>query len=513
MRYLPSDSISDEFWKKLRPKVIALLSHTYCLRSWSENSLHLPKSLYRVQEYIKDAWGQPLLADLAEEAYLSPHYTLEDIELLKPLGTRDISYPQMISRLRSDIGRDDSKMKAIATDEDWHTQMAQLLLKLSKTSPSYKHLKSLELIPLQDSSWVSAKDSPVFLPHTGGHPIPTDLGLRLIQPAAISNTTRKSLFLHLGAEEADPDTVIDLIIGMYYPSGPMYNIDAHISHLRYLYWNLLQDDAAPNKDIYLIHQSMNRVHRTGQFMKYIYFKDEEEQEQKEPCESQEGSYRPQRLLQSAPPENPAAPGLSVQFLNPKYLYAVPTDAVHNGRSWKLWLNEYLGVHNYVQLLHPQLPRMSDEFKYIIRYRSEKLVGLLKYYWSFYESKMSPTVTSELRKCCVPADAGQMLPLESTFLPLRRLKESIEKLNIDKFPFLIMPAALTDADENDWQFLKRFGVGFGNGSDELYFHIEALRIFATENQEECSPNALKALVKVYGAIERSCSSSEHVRHVW
>ena len=59
MRYLPSDSISDDFWKMLRPKIIYLLTKTSCIRSWRGAFLHLPNQLYFLDDKYKDGHGEP----------------------------------------------------------------------------------------------------------------------------------------------------------------------------------------------------------------------------------------------------------------------------------------------------------------------------------------------------------------------------------------------------------------------------------------------------------------------
>lgn len=229
-------------------------------------------------------------------------------------------------------------------------------------------------------------------------------------------------------------------------------------------------------------------------------------------EEEEEEYGPQQLLQSYPLENPDAPGLVVHFLNAGYLDAVPTGALHQGRSWKQWLTEFAGVQSYPQIQHPRRRTLSDEFNYIIEHRPEKLVGLLRRYWSYYEPKMVYYVERVLKKCWVPSDADLATELKSTFLPLPRLKALVERLEIVDFPFLIMPEELTDEDENEWRFLKRFGVRSSGGSDDLHFYVEALSRIADENEDECDSDILEALFEVYGAIERNCSTSDDAAYI-
>jgi hypothetical protein len=174
--------------------------------------------------------------------------------------------------------------------------------------------------------------------------------------------------------------------------------------------------------------------------------------------------------------------------------------------------ELAGVQSYPQLQNPNRRTLSDEFKYVIEHRPEKLVGLLKRYWSFYEPQMTDDVVRVLKECWVPSDEHLAVDLKSTFLPLPRLKAMVERLEILDFPFLTMPEELTDEDENEWQFLKRFGVRSRGRSDDLYFYVEALSRIADENEDECNSDILRALFDVYGAIERNCSSSNDAAYV-
>jgi hypothetical protein len=457
----------------------------------------LPSQLRRVPVHARDRYDEPLFADLVEEAYLSRDYTFTDYKALSPLGTCQMTCHDMIRRIQADLGRADSKMKPITTDEDWHTRAAKLLSNhFANATRNVETIKSLNLIPLQDRRWVSARTRPIFLPTTGDNPIPTDLGLNLVQPVAALNDARRTLFSHLGVTTALSSSRISHISDRYDASS-LCTMDENISHLRYLYWNLSQDILALDRNIFLIDQNGNRVYR---HIESVYFEEEDEE------------YGPRQLLQSAPLENPDAPGFAVHFLNVAYLDAVPTGALHQGRSWKQWLMELAGVQSYPRLQNPNRRTLSDEFKYVIEHRPEKLVELLKRYWSFYEPEMTDDIVRVLKECWVPSDEHLAVDLKSTFLPLPRLKAMVERLEILDFPFLTMPEELTDEDENEWQFLKRFGVRSRGRSDDLYFYVEALSRIADENEDECNSDILRALFDVYGAIERNCSSSNDAAYV-
>ncbi|CZR61946.1 uncharacterized protein PAC_11843 [Phialocephala subalpina] len=507
MRYLPSDAIADEFWRNLRPKVISLLQGTRCLWPWSESSLCLPNKLHWVTWDCKDRHGQPLLADLMEEGYLSTSYAWQDFESLRPLGTSYLNYTLLIERLRADLERPDSKMKGVATEEDWHTRTANLLCNLF-TSPNNSNgvqsLRALELIPLQGNRWVSATRTPLFaghiyLPTTGTIPIPTDLGINLVHSGAVANVARKTLFMHLGVTSASASNIISLIKTRYL-SGGSFTLEDNKSHLRYLFWNLPQSELALDNSIFLLDNVGTVVCRTPGRVKYIYFEEADEE------------YGPLQLFQTAPPESRNAPGLAVHYLSASYLVAVSPESRHNRRSWKQWLADFAGVKSFPQIRNPESQVLSDEFFYILWNRPNKVFGLLKHYWFFYGSEMTPDVIASLKDWPAPSHDVFRTPLKNAFLPLPRLKSIIERLGIAYFPFVILPEELTGQDENEWQFLQVFSDRPSIGTDDVHFYVEALKRVVLESGPECSSASLEALFEVYGFIERSCVSPQDGDHV-
>lgn len=505
MRYLPDDSISDEFWRELKPLIVSQLRKTPILLPWSETTPRLPIDVYYVPAFFRDKHGQPLVADSENEEYLSPKYTSNDIERLGPLGLPKINWGHVLERFCSDLTTKNPKMWADnPIDKDWHMRVASLLLNGLKSNVG-KRIKSLKLIPLQGSTpvsananlstlWISAANRSIYFPKTGNIPIPSDLGLDLVEQTAASNNKRMTLFSQLGVTNAHPGDIVSLITKRYTNSSTCTMCES-IAHLQYLYWNLPQDKPDLERTIYLIDKEGQAVLCIQSHKEHMYFEEKEEEWQ--------------QLLKRRPLEDEEAPGHNVHFLNSKYFEAVSTTASRHGRSWKKWLSEVAGVQNYLQLLNPQGNSVSDEFKYIMDYRPEKLVGLLKRFWSFYEPKV-PVVLKDIRGSRVPSVKNLAGNLQSTFLPLPSLRNLALGLQIVHFPFLTMPDELTDENEKDWQFLTVFGV---RSSDEFQFYAIALQRVALENQAGCEPNVLDALFKIYDALGKKCLNSADSEHIW
>ena len=497
MRYLPSDSISDEFWKNLRPKIISLLTETRCIRSWRE-SLHVPGQLYYIGSKYRDKHGEPLFTDLTfDDKYLSRFYDKDDFLSLSPLGTVKMHLKILIQIIRVDLAHPNSRMKDPVTEEDWHTRTARLLLLLSKrTLHGTDMLKSLGFIPLQNNSWVSYNTLPdrIYLPTTGKIPIPTDLGINLIQPAPALNVARKDLFLEIGVKNAPPTSIIALITRKYRATFKC-TVTHSISHLRYLYWNLPKDTTSLDKNIYLINQDDLPVFRNTEQIDNIYFEEENEY------------YGPRQLFQTLSTQHATQP--VIHFLNAEYLGAVPEEACHNNKSWKLWLEEFAGVKSYLQIQNPRLDTISDEFKYILDHKPEKVVGLLKRYWLFYEKQLTSATISLIGQSKVPHEGDLEHLLEDTFLPLPRLKKVVEELNIDNFLFLTLPEVLTETNGDEWLFLEQFGV---TTSDDIHFYVAALAGIEIDNYVSES-SFIMSLFRIYESIERTCLSQDEVTYIW
>jgi hypothetical protein len=241
MKYIPEDDkISSPFWSQLLTRIKGAIKTTPVLWPRSRNRLRLISQLKIVPNNFKGSDGEPLVPDLPEEIYLDRKYnaiSYSALPKLKTLGLRVMSTYDCIERIGRDALSLTSKMKS--ANDDWHESIARILLAvfekpLLKTKIPY--LKSLPLIPLGHQRWTSIYDGVVFFPDTDHVPIPLDLGLRLIEPKAIRNATRKTLFTKLGVVDADKDIVRNLILEKHGKRWDEITLKSSVSHLQYLYW-------------------------------------------------------------------------------------------------------------------------------------------------------------------------------------------------------------------------------------------------------------------------------------
>ncbi len=217
MKYLPSINISQSFWAKLLPTIITLLKDTRILWSRSGKCLKRPSELKWLTPDALDDDQKPLFDDLTDELYLSSGYRSCEQAAFTMLGIQNVTIDELLERVKADLVSPKSKIKSTMTSKSWHKRSADLLLSPFKNNhlQQSQQIRDLSLIPLRDGSWVRSTIGKVFYPEDDRVPLPTDLGLRLVDPRALEVPSRKALFSKLGVRSPKSERVIKLIVGKY----------------------------------------------------------------------------------------------------------------------------------------------------------------------------------------------------------------------------------------------------------------------------------------------------------
>ncbi|KAF2188895.1 hypothetical protein K469DRAFT_748131 [Zopfia rhizophila CBS 207.26] len=200
VRYIPIDSIADDFWGRLQRMIVDGVSNRHAFFSEANEGLWTPSSLTIVTEQYRDADGHPLLPDATTggNRYISETYDQRlDLPILEKLGTECMKTARFLDRLKQDLARDGSRMRVMRSDP-WHTKVANLLIRAARPKSYPKTVKTLPIVPLDNGQWVSPHNASIFYPTTGGVQIPTDLGLSLVDASALNNESRRNLFSQLG---------------------------------------------------------------------------------------------------------------------------------------------------------------------------------------------------------------------------------------------------------------------------------------------------------------------------
>ena len=204
----------DGLWKDLVSNIKSQLKHLAVLRSLERGTRRTVKGVGYRKESHNDQCGAPLFADLQPEVYLSNLYAPADIDILKILGLECLKFSMIIEMVKQGLeaGPKHSMIKSPNTDNDWHTRAYKLLNRILKHpySDNTRSLKQLDIIPLQEGSWVSPDIGDIFYPGSGNVVVPKDLGMRLVDPMATRNKSRCDCFDDLGVHRINVPIVFNI---------------------------------------------------------------------------------------------------------------------------------------------------------------------------------------------------------------------------------------------------------------------------------------------------------------
>ncbi len=497
MRYLPEGFITDGFWKSLWVLVRKNLEQTPFLEPWSGHGLYKPSDLEKLSERFLAEDGSPLLPDLKDaEIYLSPKYTEADFHVLERLGTTTLQWSKFVDRLDADLRiAGSSKWRDLKNNADWRTRICKLLSTafIGNFSKSQKRLRTLALIPLRDGRWVASDSGTrLYFPKTDGIPIPVDLGLDIVCPMAV-NVAWVELLSSLGVMSCPQDSVISSIYKRYNATN-LDNFKAvnAVAHIRYLYWFLPKDRSSLASQVRLTNQHGSLLKKN----QYLYFPDERD------------DYSPSKLFK----QDDQLPGYPVNYLHEDYLKAVDPEVIHHGRRWMRWLEESVGVRRIPELCSTNHDGLSKEFQYVVKYRSNRLLGTLKRGWESYRPQVNGFVEGELRSSAVLLENGRRTPLLRTFLPLPKLKQIAAELHIaDAYPFIVISEPLRDEGKLEWMFVEDLRVGI---EENLNFYLTALETLKNINPALSTSSARDQLTRIYQNIQSKCSENpDRVRYAF
>ncbi|KPM37949.1 hypothetical protein AK830_g8628 [Neonectria ditissima] len=218
MRYLPSnaDVCSDPFWTQKSTPMSSMLRQLplFCAESGSKDGkLRSASQLRRLSQDQIDAAGLPLFPDLeADPIYLSVKYECKGADILAEYGLEAVQTKDLIPRLRALVESEAWNAKVfLDRDEDWHSRVARWILHAweDKHQGWKDALKTMALLPLASGQFRSSADltPKVYFPDINGIPIPPDVPLGMILPAAAANPDCRKLYQALGVITADAATV------------------------------------------------------------------------------------------------------------------------------------------------------------------------------------------------------------------------------------------------------------------------------------------------------------------
>ncbi|KAH7411292.1 hypothetical protein BKA64DRAFT_378000 [Cadophora sp. MPI-SDFR-AT-0126] len=496
MKYMPSQQNLDAYWAPLPHMITSILEQHKILLDHTFQRARRPEEVRLLRDSQLDIFGNPLFEDHPASGWksLSRSYEAEAVATLRKAF--DLPYVDdnlMFSRIRRDLLATHSKLKDITMDADWTTKACNLIRSILRHSAEESNkIRGLPLIPLINGEWVRpVEGTEQHFPATIGPSIPGDL-VTTVDPDFVRNQARKSLLGDLGVTQCRPGQVIEKLWNHYLRNGGAANLEFSKIHLRYLYWHH-HEPSSGNFGLLGLYDCNG-----GQVVsrrRVLYLRNDDRYGPHELLKAHENSLNARQNV-------PACP---VPFLNQAYMDAPESPRQGHGLSWPDWLASALGVRSVPRLKFDG-GSLSNEFRHIIRYWPEKLVGTLEAHWTIYKDLMTPGIVDALSSSEVACKSGRLRVMKDTFLPLRTLTNRVQALGINqKFPFLKLPHATEDDQlSRCWNFLAEFGVG---SRLCLSFFVEILRQHESKTYHNWAEADQNNILRTYEAISDYCSPSD------
>ncbi|KAK0610737.1 hypothetical protein B0T14DRAFT_487161 [Immersiella caudata] len=489
MQYLPDQKrpLTEPFWKTFTDEVRETLADNPLLVDRVSSRMHTLKQLRRLTPDMLDESGAPLLEDLhrPQNVYPASDYTADNLSLLTHYGLGKMSMEDVIIRIAADLERPLSKMRNPNIGHDWHSRVANLLIKMQAASVPMRtlkdHFRGVSILPLSDGSWTKPDNNDVYFPTTtDGLEIPSGLGLKLIDLEAAAHQGRYRLFQALGVTVIDSEAVRGMILETLSSTrARLLDRSASFGFLHFLYRTHPADThITPYKAICLFKSTTGHCIPSQED---VYFPDDN------------GKYSPAKL---------GVPG--VTYIHSYYLDRPQLPSGRGGDSrkmtWRQWLRECIGIRQHLRLATPSGKSCSPEVAHVAASMPEKFLGLLQSIWQEGDHK-SEELLDELRETQVICEGGQKVALKNAILPLPPLKQICARYtdNIDGVPFLKLESAVTDGDTK-WQFLDDL---FVLREDELQLYLNILDVVAEVASKEVRP---ASICDLYASIQKSFESS-------
>ncbi|KIW22318.1 uncharacterized protein PV07_12215 [Cladophialophora immunda] len=456
-RFIPFKMTQRHFFEPARREIIETLSRQPVLKSRAQE-LMMPSSLTYVPLDFCDRQGVPMTSSpLNDLAYLCHKYDVSLHDNLEALGVTKMTAAIFLEHLDLYIKQNTAlfqKMKSV----EWHTRLAEILLKLSFDTEQHEKLCKLPIIPLNDGRWVSAQEKAIFLPQEAENSMaPEGLAFRLVREDAANNPTARSLYLQLGLKVFGQDAIADCLLHVH--TQPLFNPRSFtVKHL--------------------ISQAMflfrARVHDYE--VRYLWFA------------TSDGSGRSRAESAYLPSQAPFAASQyfagrkDIDFIHPHYLDAVKDDQA----NWLEWLENAAKISILPRLTQvdgqsPHSFGLSRHFTLIMQnFKSRDFLVLLRDNWGYYsrwleddaggardDSRSARQACRErlrnsLQEAHVECLGGAKKSLRDVFLPIPEL---VQQAN-GQVPFV----DIDDPLDPRWQRLKILGLGV---EGDVRFYLRCL----------------------------------------
>jgi hypothetical protein len=470
-------------WGLMYSSIITVLSSRLIVHTREHRSFKAPHQVRQLLD-INFHCGQPILPDMADEAYIASEYSTEHKKRLRELGLRAISYDELVDRLHADLEQVISRTMTKLAADPWHEALAKMFLPLFASQDrsdivSQQRLKTMAIIPLIGfNRWTGtptgSKLPNVYFAYTDQVPIPESIPLRILNKYASTNTIRRAFYKALGVEECPKELVFAEIRRLHsLPRHPLAK--ERLAELRYLFH--FHENPSQLKDWVMIptREDGTIAEKTS---KSWYF----------PSQERYDMYQLVRVRTDEVRE-------VITFMPPNLVDYVPLSVIVRNKTWKMWLKDLTNAETRPRLTQKikNTTMLSSEMLAVLRYSPFEFLATLKTHWTAYQDAID-LVHNEMIDCKVPCAGGAFVPLCETYLPTTDILDTLSQFGLPTttIDILQLPGeVLTDVKRQEWRFLEHFGV---QSEPDLSFFLIALN-----NLTEKEDVRLDIVKQVYASI--------------
>jgi hypothetical protein len=480
--FLPSPEKNDEvFWDGLDTAFREKSS--YIVVECRRDSMRTMQDAMFLPESMRDKDGKPLLDDPDHDLFLSSNYSESAVEALKNHGLKTAGFDALVALLEKDLKREDSKMKARGTSDEWHSQMANLLSSFARIRPSHAEtLKGLPLVPLENGKWVSFNFGPVYISTKLGFEVPPCLDIQMLSLSL--PIPQHVLFQYLGATSATVNQVRDLSATCL-DSPKDLSIQDLLSCLSYLYLTHKVPGFRQQEQYEKVQVMDMNLRRIKPHLKAIYLA------------GTDHPYSPESLLPTD-----KFPDL---FLHRTILEACPSRTGLFVPTWRDWLCKSIGVRGEISLLPKIGAKPLEILEHIYKCRPDKFLGFLKYRWVNEGARLKNCDTLILFLRDFPAEdicvSDFPVKFKNTWLPDRDLEMIVKRYvdDLSYFPFLKIERDDTSQSVKvEWDFLTRYILAKNDQDMELF--IELVESMKRLCAKDVSDSQFRSMVDLYSEID-------------
>ncbi|EXF75687.1 hypothetical protein CFIO01_04620 [Colletotrichum fioriniae PJ7] len=457
----------------------------------------LLSELVRVTHDTVDENGDPLLDDGEPAEIISRLYKDTDLDVLESYGLQRTNFTHFLRWLDADLcNKDTSRMKSGKMTEYWHGRMAKKLYQaFAKQYTSHmKHIKEMDLIPLEDGTWNSADRGPTYLPRFKNLQIPVDIGLDLLS-LTVKDSNRLCLFEFLGLTDAPLELVQQAIVDRYDDDENLGELSFNASkhHLEFLYMTDHLDGGTYVADLPVYDHNGNLQVWTSSD-DALYLADDDV------CN-----------LWKVFEATDIGTGWNVSFIKGEYFGDEPATPKGQTKSWRTWLIEYAHVQKYVDF-RPEAGtlRLRRDAEYIQKCRPDKFMAcLLQFHEAQKEDLSSDTITC-LRETKVLCRGNFQIPLKNVYFPAQRLERRVVQLLDGSvfFPWLwVEDDEIAEEIPPKWKPLLS-ALNVGSPNSDLDFALTILKHSTKTLSTSMNTTSISKLFELYRHIQMQYTESKN-----